>query len=30
VVADGQITTLDQRALASQQNYQMRALQDRV
>ena len=30
VVAGGQITTVDQRALAARQNRQMRALQDRV
>ncbi|MDG2298157.1 MAG: 8-oxoguanine deaminase [Planktomarina sp.] len=30
VVENGQITTLDQRALAIQQNHQMRALQERV
>jgi hypothetical protein len=30
VVAEGRITTLDQRALASRQNLQMRALQERA
>ena len=30
VVAEGHITTLDQRALAARQNQQMRALQERV
>ena len=30
VVADSQITTVDQRVLAARQNRQMRALQDRV
>ena len=30
VVAGGQITTVDQRALAARQNRQMRALQDSV
>ena len=30
VVSQGRITTLDQRALARQQNQQMRALQERV
>ena len=30
VVADGHITTIDQRALAARQNQQMRALQERV
>jgi hypothetical protein len=30
VVAEGRITTLDQRALARRQNLQMRALQERA
>jgi hypothetical protein len=29
-VADGQITTVNQRALAERQNRHMRALQDRI